>query len=310
MLLSTQISTLILKVDLACHKCYNKIRKILCSLQDQERITTISYDTKNNIVVIAGTFDPQRLCCRIRCKGGKVIKDTHIVDSGAALPPPKMADFAPPPMTSSPPPAKNSGKKKKWKKDKHKENIPPSPPPEHFRPPPMTSPPHQPPPPPENMRPPSPPPENMPAPQILTVGPAIVEEEKHHERPAELEPPSPPHKERPPSPVMEKPPPPPPMYKPPPAVRPCYPIDMTTTTMVEIPSWPAAPCYQGCYEGCRCGSCGRVYGYSVPSARPPPLIPPPATATCYGGGGGVPYCGGYSGCRIVNEEDPTACAIM
>ncbi|KAF0918866.1 hypothetical protein E2562_026701 [Oryza meyeriana var. granulata] len=100
-----------------------------------------------------------------------------------------------------------------------------------------------------------------------------------------------------------------------------YPVDMTTTTMVEIPSWPArppavgpcggsccAPCYQGCYEGCRCGSCGRVYGYSVPSARPPSLLPPP----CYGGGAtmSTPYCGGYSGCRLVNEEDPTACTIM
>ncbi|BAT14929.1 Os11g0629100 [Oryza sativa Japonica Group] len=308
MLLSTQISTLILKVDLACHKCYNKIRKILCNLQDQERITTISYDTKNNIVVIAGTFDPQRLCCRIRCKGGKIIKDIHIVDAAGGGKPAKMPDSPPP---SLPPPV-NTGKKK-WKKDKRKE-IPP-PPPLAETPPPM------------NERPPTPPPVQPPPDrETSAMVPAIVEEEKPRDRVAELEPPSP-HKEMPlPQPTtMEMPPPPvtctPVVEKPrpPPCARPFYPVDMATPTMVEIPSWPAAPappsccapppCYQGCYEGCRCGGCGRVYGYSVPSARPPPLLPPP----CYSGGGGggyTPYCGGYSGCRLVNEEDPTACVIM
>uniref|UniRef100_A0A0E0BLE2 HMA domain-containing protein n=1 Tax=Oryza glumipatula TaxID=40148 RepID=A0A0E0BLE2_9ORYZ len=303
------ISTLILKVDLACHKCYNKTRKILCNLQDQERITTISYDSKNNIVVIAGTFDPQRLCCRIRCKGGKIIKDIHIVDAaGGGGKPAKMPDSPPP---SLPPPV-NTGKKK-WKKDKRKE-IPP-PPPLAETPPPM------------NERPPTPPPVQPPPDrETSAMVPAIVEEEKPRDRVAELEPSSP-HKEMPPpqpttmemppppvtcTPVVEKP-------RPPPCARPFYPVDMATPTMVEIPSWPAAPappsccapppCYQGCYEGCRCGGCGRVYGYSVPSARPPPLLPPP----CYSGGGGggyTPYCGGYSGCRLVNEEDPTACVIM
>ena len=31
--LATQISMIIVVVDLDCHKCYNKIRKILCQLQ-------------------------------------------------------------------------------------------------------------------------------------------------------------------------------------------------------------------------------------------------------------------------------------
>ncbi|XP_040384826.1 early nodulin-75-like [Oryza brachyantha] len=318
--MAEKISTIILKVDLDCHKCYNKIRKILCCLQDQERITTISYDNKNNIVVVAGPFDAQRLCCRIRCKGGKVIKDVHIVD-GAGGKPAKMVESPPPP----PPPPVNTGKKKKSKKDKHKDMSPPPPPPAEMMPPLPVA--HE--PPAEHMRPlsPPPPPPSQLAPpdrEISAMVPAIVEEEKPRERPGELE--LTPPQERPPmempppvscTPVVEKPSP-RPVH--PPAVKPYYPVDMTTTTMVEIPSWPAAPpagrpcggpccapCYQGCYEGCRCGSCGRVYGYSVPSARPPPLLPPP----CYGGGAmATPYCGGYSGCRLVNEEDPTACTIM
>lgn len=45
MLLSTQISTLILKVDLACHKCYNKIRKILCNLQGKKDLSILYNST-------------------------------------------------------------------------------------------------------------------------------------------------------------------------------------------------------------------------------------------------------------------------
>jgi hypothetical protein len=36
-LLPTQMSMLIVKVDLDCHKCYDKMRKILCKLQGKRK---------------------------------------------------------------------------------------------------------------------------------------------------------------------------------------------------------------------------------------------------------------------------------
>ncbi|KAJ1276387.1 hypothetical protein BS78_05G211300 [Paspalum vaginatum] len=67
-----KISMIIILVDLDCYKCYNKMRKILCQLQYQERIRTISFDDKSKTITIVGPFDPQRLVCKIRCKGGKI----------------------------------------------------------------------------------------------------------------------------------------------------------------------------------------------------------------------------------------------
>ncbi|KAL5204418.1 hypothetical protein ABZP36_009289 [Zizania latifolia] len=299
--MAEKISTLILKVDLGCCQCYKKIRKILCKLQDQERIRTISYDNKSNTIVIVGPFDAQRLCCKIRCKGGKVIKDTHIID-GAGGKPAKMEE--PPPPQLPPPPMNNC--KQKGKKEKHKEmppaaeETPPAAPADNVPPPPSQ---HAP-----------------PDREISAVVPAIIEETKPRERPAaEVEP----QKERPvelPPPVQpvveqEK-----PIERPPPTSAPANPLyPAEATTMVEIPSWPArpvgpcgcsccTPCYQGYYEGCRCGYCGRVYGYAVARPPTPPTLQPPC---CGGTTSTPPYCGGYGGCRLINEEDPTAaCSIM
>ncbi|KAK3119161.1 hypothetical protein QOZ80_9BG0714890 [Eleusine coracana subsp. coracana] len=304
---------LIVKVDLDCHKCYEKMRKILCKLQDQERIRTISYDDKSKTIAIAGPFDPQRLACKIRCRGGKTVKDVQIIDVDGGGPPP------------SPPPGNyNNGKNKK-----HKEKLPPpaaeQPPP----PPQPSSPPPEPAAPPEMPRSSSPPP---PPPQpatpdrgIVSTMPAFHEEDRAMPAPAQAQleapppPPSPkgnPHHQPPPVEYYAPPPqPPPPMMKPRPLTppMPCpttkpepYPSECVIPT-VEIPSWPAAPvgpcgcpccrpCYQGYYEGCRCGCAGngaRLY------------TGPPRPAWCgYG-----PY--GYRGCRIINEEDPNAaCTIM
>ncbi|KAL5204864.1 hypothetical protein ABZP36_009735 [Zizania latifolia] len=295
--MAEKISTLILKVDLDCHQCYKKIRKILCKLQDQERITTISFENKSNTVVIVGPFDAQRLCCKIRCKGGKVIKDTHIID-GAGGKPAKMAEQQLPP----PPPMNNSNRKKKGKKEKHREM-----PPAAEGPPPAA--------PAENMPPPSPPPPAQHPPpdrEISAVVPAIIEETKPRERqrPVEL------ISLTPVTPVVEQEK--PRERSPPPApAMPFYPAEVTT--MVEIPSWPAPPpvgpcgcarckpCYQGYYEGCRCGYCGRVYGYAV--AGPPPQ-PPLLRPSCYSGAAGTPYCVGYGDCRLINEDPTAACSIM
>ncbi|PUZ45573.1 hypothetical protein GQ55_8G235200 [Panicum hallii var. hallii] len=284
--MAEKISMIIVVVDLDCHKCYNKIRKILCQLQDCERIRTISFDDKSKTITIVGPFDPHRLACKLRCKGGKVIRDIHIVDSGGGKPPPqKMAEASPP----SPAPAKNG------KPPKHKEKPPAAEPP-----PPPTPPPEPAPAPPPDMPPPSPAHQAPPDREMSAMVPAFVEEKQPRAKPAELEPPpmSPPRKERPmdfPSPM--------PASLPPPR-QPCRPLEQAPVEYViptvEIPSWPAppagpcgcpccAPCYQGYYEGCRCCCCGRMYAQ-----------PLPAPAGC-----------GYRGCRTFSDEDPTAaCSIM
>ncbi|KAI4969086.1 hypothetical protein ZWY2020_046416 [Hordeum vulgare] len=104
--MAEKISTLILKVDLGCCPCYKKIRKILCKLQDEESIRSISYDDGKHTIAVAGPFDPHKLSCKIRCKGGKVIKSIHI-----------------------PPPATNTSAKDKRDKE------PPPPPPVEEKPP-------------------------------------------------------------------------------------------------------------------------------------------------------------------------------
>ncbi|VAH24115.1 unnamed protein product [Triticum turgidum subsp. durum] len=228
--MAEKISTLILKVDLGCCPCYKKIRKILCKLQDEERIRTISYDDGNHTIAVAGPFDPHKLSCKIRCKGRKLIKGIHILQHNGGAEPPAM----------------NNGKNNH--KGKTKE-------------PPPSSPIHEPPPPPPvDEKPPSP---VQPAPPDRHVSPvmeATIEEKKPGENPAELKLP---------------------------------PLGHCGCSCCK-------PCYQGYYEGCRCCSCGRVYGYAVS------VVPTPAGAGCYAGGG---YS--RSACQLFSDEDPTsACTIM
>lgn len=281
--MTEKMSTLIIVVDLDCRKCYHKIRKILCQLQDHERIRTISFDDKSKTVTMVGPFDPQRLACKLRCKGGKVVRDVYIVDAnggGGGKPPPppqNVPDDGPP--APAPAPVRSGGKSKNKNKNKDKQQQPPpterppSPPPP---PPPETAPG---PPPPEAMMPPQPPPPPSPV-------------HVHHHLP----PPAPPSPQHPPPPMPM---PMPGNERPPPMLMPAECVIPT----VEIPSWPAAPpvgpcgcpccapCYQGYYEGCRCYCCGRLYGTTV---RP---LPAP--------------CGAYRGCRTFSDDDPSAaCSVM
>jgi len=275
---------------------------------DHERIRTISFDNKSKTITIVGPFDPQRLACKLCCKGGKVIKDVHIVDAngGGGKPPPENMPDGPP----MPAPALKKGKKKNKNKDKppraERPSSPPppeqapGPPPETMMMPPPSSPVHQPPPPDQGMS--------------AMVPQAHYVEEKPPR--AELEPPmSPPPKEMkppmdPPVPQPQYHPPPPHMKeRPPPLMMPTcpgrqleQPVAEYVIPTLEIPSWPAppvgpcecsccAPCYQGYYDSCRCGCCGRVYGTTV---RP---LPPP--------------CGAYRGCRTFSDDDPSAaCTVM
>ncbi|TVU38004.1 hypothetical protein EJB05_11351 [Eragrostis curvula] len=73
-----KISTIVLKVDLECQRCYKKIRKALCKIQDKMEIKTISYDEKSNSVTISGPFDAEKVCRKLCCKAGRVIKDMSI----------------------------------------------------------------------------------------------------------------------------------------------------------------------------------------------------------------------------------------
>ncbi|CAD6253060.1 unnamed protein product [Miscanthus lutarioriparius] len=292
--MAEKISILIVVVDLDCHKCYHKIRKILCKLQDHERIRTISFDNKSKTITIVGPFDPQRLACKLRCKGGKVIKDVHIVDTngGGGKPPPENMPDGP---TAPAPAPVGKGKKKK------KEKQPPPPPTE--RPPPPEQAPG---PPPETMMPPPSSPAHHPPPPDEGMSAMVPQPHYVEEKPprAELEPPmSPPPKEMPPMKPMDMAMPVPQHHPPPPCPgRPLeQPVEEYVIPTVEIPSWPAppvgpcgcpccAPCHQGYYGSCRCGCCGGVYGTTV---RP---LPPP--------------CGAYRGCRTFSDDDPAACSIM
>lgn len=302
--MAEKMSTLILKVDLDCCSCYKKIRKILCKLQDREGIRTISYDDGSKTIAVAGPFDPHRLSCKIRCKGGKVIKGIEIIQHGGG----GGGGGEPPVGVAGPPPVK-SGKKKHKGKPKEMQ-MEPHPPPVYEQPPhppPVyEQPPHQPPPPPvENPPPPAQP--AAPDSHISTVMPPTIEEQKQWEIPAELEPSYEPF---PPAPPVDK------ERQQGPPTRPVWPVDVKPTAVeIEIPSWPAPPrpigtsgssygcsccqpCYQGYYEGCRCCNCGRVYGYSVG------VLPTPAG--CYAGGSVY-----RPGCQLYSEEDPAgACTVM
>ncbi|KAL5197760.1 hypothetical protein ABZP36_001272 [Zizania latifolia] len=71
-------STVVLKVDLECYRCYRKIRRVLCRIQDKASIKTISYDDKSNAVTVSGPFDAEMVCKKLCCKAGRVIKQMEI----------------------------------------------------------------------------------------------------------------------------------------------------------------------------------------------------------------------------------------
>uniref|UniRef100_M8ASC1 HMA domain-containing protein n=1 Tax=Aegilops tauschii TaxID=37682 RepID=M8ASC1_AEGTA len=72
------MSTIIMRVDLDCDRCYKKIRKVLCKLQDRENIKMISYDEKSNTVTVSGSFDAEEVADRLCSDAGKVITDVQV----------------------------------------------------------------------------------------------------------------------------------------------------------------------------------------------------------------------------------------
>ncbi|XP_062215340.1 heavy metal-associated isoprenylated plant protein 32-like isoform X2 [Phragmites australis] len=73
------MSTIVMRVDLDCDKCYKKIRKVLCKLQDKVSIRTISYDERSKTVTVSGPFDADEVAERLTSDAGKVITDIHVV---------------------------------------------------------------------------------------------------------------------------------------------------------------------------------------------------------------------------------------
>ncbi|XP_062211528.1 uncharacterized protein LOC133912686 isoform X2 [Phragmites australis] len=76
------MSTVVMRVDLDCDKCYKKIRKAICKLQDRVSIGTISYDVKSKTVTVSGPFDAEEIADRLTSDAGKVITDIHVVGQG------------------------------------------------------------------------------------------------------------------------------------------------------------------------------------------------------------------------------------
>ncbi|KAG2638271.1 hypothetical protein PVAP13_2NG582400 [Panicum virgatum] len=76
--MADKISTIVLKVDLECERCYKKIRRVLCKIQDEMNIKTISFDEKSNAVTISGPFDAEKVCKKLCCKAGRVIKEMDV----------------------------------------------------------------------------------------------------------------------------------------------------------------------------------------------------------------------------------------
>ncbi|XP_031270496.1 protein PYRICULARIA ORYZAE RESISTANCE 21-like [Pistacia vera] len=80
-----EVTTMVIKVDLKCCKCYKKVKKVLCKIP---QIKDQVYDEKQNTVTIkvACCYSPEKILQKIRCKGGKSILSIEI------KPPPKKPE--------------------------------------------------------------------------------------------------------------------------------------------------------------------------------------------------------------------------
>ncbi|XP_057470662.1 heavy metal-associated isoprenylated plant protein 1-like [Actinidia eriantha] len=75
--MSDKVTTMVLKVDLHCSRCYEKIKKLLCKFPE---IRNQEYDEKSNTVKITVVCcNPEKMREKLRCKGGKTIKSIEII---------------------------------------------------------------------------------------------------------------------------------------------------------------------------------------------------------------------------------------
>ncbi|XP_066358557.1 protein PYRICULARIA ORYZAE RESISTANCE 21-like [Miscanthus floridulus] len=85
--MAEKVSTLVVTLNHGCCRCFTKIRKTVCKLQETEDIRAISYDEVSRTVTVSGAFDPLVLPCKLRRKAGCVIKDIQLVAAELRLPP-------------------------------------------------------------------------------------------------------------------------------------------------------------------------------------------------------------------------------
>ncbi|XP_038710821.1 protein PYRICULARIA ORYZAE RESISTANCE 21 isoform X3 [Tripterygium wilfordii] len=70
------VTTMVIKVDLQCEKCYKKIKKVLCKFP---QIRDQVYDEKKNTVTIkVAGCNPEKIKQKICCKGGECVIDIQI----------------------------------------------------------------------------------------------------------------------------------------------------------------------------------------------------------------------------------------
>ncbi|XP_077211200.1 heavy metal transport/detoxification superfamily protein isoform X2 [Tasmannia lanceolata] len=113
--MAEKVSTLILDVDLDCHRCCKKIKKILskfCEIRSQ------TFDKKQKKVTISGPFDPEKLAQKLRCKAGECIQKIEIKEEKPKPDPPKKVD---PPKKAEEKPKEDPPKKAE---EKPKEDPP------------------------------------------------------------------------------------------------------------------------------------------------------------------------------------------
>ncbi|XP_022723204.1 protein PYRICULARIA ORYZAE RESISTANCE 21-like [Durio zibethinus] len=96
------VTTMVLKVDLQCRRCYKMVKKILCKFP---QIRDQTYDEKANTVTIKVVCcSPEKIRDQIRCKGCRSIKSIEI--KPPPPPPPTPKPSPPPTPKPSPPPSR------------------------------------------------------------------------------------------------------------------------------------------------------------------------------------------------------------
>ncbi|CAL1352193.1 unnamed protein product [Linum trigynum] len=109
-----KLTTMVIKVDLDCYKCRNKIKKVLCRIP---QIGNQVYDEKANLVIITVLCcSPEKVMEKIACKGGESVKGIEIVKPPPPKPEeePKKPDEPPRPKEIS----ADMGKPKEQPKDR------------------------------------------------------------------------------------------------------------------------------------------------------------------------------------------------
>ncbi|XP_042519291.1 protein PYRICULARIA ORYZAE RESISTANCE 21-like [Macadamia integrifolia] len=100
-----KVSMIVLKVDLECSRCYNKIRKTLSRYRERYQIVEEIFDDKQNTVTISGPFCPKKLARKLCCKARNAIKCIEIVEE---TPPKKPKSLDPPKPEPEPEPEPES----------------------------------------------------------------------------------------------------------------------------------------------------------------------------------------------------------